>query len=87
MTTTIHKWGNSIAAPIPAPISRRLRLTAGTPITVSEEHGAVIIRPARKKGKLPPVSLAKLLAECKRNFPKGNPHGDVWGDPVGKEVW
>ena len=87
MATTIHKWGNSIAAPIPAPISRKLRLVAGTPVTVTEERGAVVIRPARKRIKTPKVSLATLLADCKRKFPKGNPHGDVWGGPVGKEIW
>ena len=73
-----------MSAPIPAAIAKRLRIAPGTVIEVAEREGAVIVRPVRR----PRRKLDEILRDCKKKFPKGNPHGEIdFGPPVGKEIW
>lgn len=55
MTTTIQKWGNSLAVRIPKELVRRLALREGSGVIIREEHDAIMIRrqerPMRPAGK------------------------------------
>lgn len=82
--TKAQKWGGSVTAPIPATIAKRLRITPGSAIEVTERDGSVIVTPVRGRRR----SLEEILRSCKKKFPKGNPHGEFdYGPPVGKEIW
>jgi antitoxin component of MazEF toxin-antitoxin module len=83
--TKAQRWGGSVAAPIPAGIAKRLHISPGTPIQVEERNGTVCVTPAKRPRRR---TLKELLRECKRKFPRGNPHGEIsFGPPVGREIW
>lgn len=52
MTTTIKKWGNSLAIRLPREIIRNLALREGSDVTIREENARIVIQ--------------KPLAETKR---------------------
>lgn len=45
MSTVIAKWGNSLAVRIPRHLADRTALAEGTPVEISAEDGALVIRP------------------------------------------
>jgi antitoxin MazE len=79
MDTQIQKWGNSLALRIPKALAAQGNLEQGTPVKVTVENGAVVIRPQRKRKNLQEL-LAKVTPE--------NIHPEMdFGPPVGKEIW
>lgn len=44
MTTTIKKWGNSLAVRLPREIVRHLALREGSGVVMREERNAIVIR-------------------------------------------
>jgi len=57
-TLTVQRWGNSLAARIPAAVARSACFRVGQPVELSAEHSHV---PARAIGE-PKLTLAKKLA-------------------------
>jgi len=81
METTIQKWGNSLAVRLPKELTKKLKLSEGSSVLVTEDnkHRIVIKHTLKKR-----VSLAALVAKINRN----NVHGEAdWGIPQGKEIW
>lgn len=79
MQAEIKKWGNSLAIRLPRHILEEAALKEGTPVEVSVEGGAVVVRSTRKK-----FILADLLKDHPK--PEGNVEYD-WGAPVGEDEW
>lgn len=79
MHAEIKKWGNSLAIRLPRHILEGAALKEGTPVEVSVENGAVIVRSTRKK-----FNLADLL----QDHPKPSAIAEHdWGAPAGEEEW
>ena len=80
MTTTVQKWGNSIALRLPKSIAQAAKIERGTTVHLHVVGGKVVIAVAKK----PKLRLKDLLAGMKPE----NLHGETdWGPPVGKEIW
>jgi antitoxin MazE len=80
MTTTIQKWGNSLAVRIPKALARDIQLENGSVVNLAVREGKVIIEPAKK----PKYQLDDLL----KGVTKKNSHRSVdTGPAVGREVW
>lgn len=52
MTTTIQKWGNSLAVRIPKETARRLALKEGSGVVVREDRDTIIIRKQEPRSRL-----------------------------------
>ena len=80
MTTTIQKWGNSLALRIPKAVARDTHLENGSVVNLVVRQGKVVIEPARK---------AKYrLDDLLNGVSKKNIHASVdTGPAVGREVW
>lgn len=85
MKTTIRKIGNSAGAILPAAILKKLQLSEGDAVSISEDGHRIVIEPTRK---LPKYTLSELLAQCdeKALLPKDVMDWDA-AKPVGNEVW
>jgi antitoxin MazE len=82
MKTTLSKWGNSVAVRIPSKILDSLSLGAESDISVSVQGNKIILSPVENKIKL--IPLKKLL----KGFDKKQKiNEDIWGKPMGKEIW
>jgi antitoxin ChpS len=62
----VQKWGNSLALRIPVPILRGLGIGEGQAVELTVEHGALVVRPQRKR-----YVLSELLAQCDFDAPAG----------------
>ena len=81
MNTKVQKWGNSLAVRLPSDIAKKLSITDGTSVRLSEKNGVVQLSRISKPES---YSLKELLS---RITPE-NMHEEVdWGAPVGKEIW
>lgn len=49
MVTTIKKWGNTLALPIPGVFFKDLRLQHGSMVDVSIVEGKMIIKPMKER--------------------------------------
>ena len=80
MTTTIQKWGNSLAVRIPKEFAKSLKLSAGSTVGFKKVGDGIIISPSR-----PVYTLEELV----KDMNKKNRHKLVWPDdaPRGKEIW
>ena len=80
MTTTIQKWGNSLAIRIPKEFAEELKLSAGSVVGFEKRGTKIIIAPTR-----PVYNLEDLV----KGMTKKNKHSLLWVDdkPRGKEVW
>jgi len=58
MTTHVQKWGNSLAVRIPKSFADDLDLGNNSPVEMSLEEGALVIKPDRDR----PWDLNSLLA-------------------------
>lgn len=77
MTTTVQKWGNSLAVRIPSKIVDEINLEQGSDVEIKLENQAIIISPIKKK-----PTLEELLSKI---TPK-NRHEEVdFGRQEGKE--
>lgn len=81
MTTSIQKWGNSLAVRIPRSTADEAALEEGTPVELLVENGDVIVRPARRLK----YRLADLLKDCKPSQLHGESDWGGGGD-IGREV-
>jgi antitoxin MazE len=82
MTTTssVKKWGNSLAIRIPTIVAQDLGLSENSTVQIASDGVVATIQP-KKRNK---VSLKELVA----GITPDNIHQEVdWGEPVGKEVW
>jgi antitoxin MazE len=79
-TTTVKKWGNSLAIRIPRAIVQNLGLSEDNDLQIiSNGKVATLERKSHKK-----LTLQQLLEKVTPE----NVHGEIdWGGPVGKEIW
>jgi antitoxin MazE len=78
MEAVIEKWGNKLGIKIPNLIARKLELTDGTFIEISNVGQEIHIHPKPKS------QLAAMLD----SISEANIHEQVeTGDPVGNEIW
>jgi antitoxin MazE len=79
-TSSVKKWGNSLAVRIPIAVAQDLGLSENSTVQITSDGAVATIKP--KKGDK--VSLKELVARITPD----NRHQEVdWGEPVGKEVW
>ena len=82
-TTTVQKWGNSLAVRISKDTARKLSLKNGTPVRVSEASGGILhITPIKVKR----LSIDEMIAAI---TPENLNIDYEWvnAKPVGKEIW
>jgi antitoxin MazE len=80
MTTTVQKWGNSMALRLPRAIVESVQVQQGTLVHIHVVGGKIVIVPQRNRK----PRLKELLALIKPE----NLHGETdWGIPQGREVW
>jgi antitoxin MazE len=81
MTTTIQKWGNSLALRLPKALADMARLREGTKVELVPTTEGVLVK-AKRKPK-PRYVLSELLA----GITPDNAHPATnWGPPVGTEI-
>lgn len=79
MTTTVQKWGNSLALRIPCAIAKDVHLHKGSVVEVAVVEGNMVLKP---KGECK-YSLSKMLKGVTRE----NRHSEqYWGGPAGREA-
>ena len=80
MTTTIQKWGNSLAVRIPKEFAKNLKWSAGESVGFKQVGDKIIITSSR-----PVYTLEDMI----KGMNKKNKHKLVWPDdePRGKEIW
>ena len=79
MTTTIQRWGNSLAIRIPKAFALEAGLDENTEVEIGVRGGTLVVRAARKDWR-----LDELLA----GITSSNIHGEIsWGGRAGREVW
>ena len=62
LTSTLRKWGGSVALPIPKKVLAMAKLDAGSEVEITVESGTIVISPARKQA----YSFSELLAEHRK---------------------
>ncbi|MFA6093003.1 MAG: AbrB/MazE/SpoVT family DNA-binding domain-containing protein [Elusimicrobiota bacterium] len=79
MTTTIQKWGNSLALRIPSSLAKDIHLRQGSLVDVAIVEGRLVLRPKGERK----VSLAQML----KGITKENRHSEQdWGGAFGQEA-
>ena len=79
-TSSVKKWGNSLAVRIPNAVVQDLGLTANSSVQFISDGKVATIRPENRKK----INLDELV----RAITPQNRHEEVdWGRPAGKEVW
>jgi antitoxin MazE len=79
-TSSVKKWGNSLAVRIPSAVAQDLGLSENSTVQITSDGAVATIKPK----KCDKVSLKELVA----GITPDNRHQEVdWGEPVGKEVW
>ena len=83
MKTSIRKIGNSAGMILPAVILKKLNLSEGDEIEISEKGNQIVITPGKIK---PKYTLKELLAQCDLNAPMPEIVNE-WDNiqPVGRE--
>jgi antitoxin MazE len=81
MKITAQFWGNSLGVRIPAPVARDMNLTNGAEVDLQIESGRIVLTPVRRARR---YTLKTLLPKITA---ANSPAGDIWGAPVGREVW
>ncbi len=77
-SSTVSRWGNSLAFRIPRDIADKLKLAHGERVNVEMTSGSFTVRPVRK---------AWTEDELLRGVTPDMVGGEIdWGKPVGKEV-
>ncbi len=79
MQSRIKKWGNGLGVRIPQSLAASIGVRENTPIDVSVEGGAIVIKPAATQ-----VRLHELV----QGITPSNTHSEIdWGSRKGREVW
>ena len=80
MHAVVNKWGNSLAARIPAAFAAQLHLEGNSPIDMRIEGNSLIITPAKRR--------RYTLEELVEGITPENRHDEIDAGPaVGKEFW
>jgi antitoxin MazE len=80
MKTRVTKWGNSLAVRIPQPIAEKAHLRDGDPVEFSvSSAGRLTLKSLQEV-----LSLEVLISQI---TPKNLHEKDIWGKPMGKEIW
>lgn len=80
MTTTLQKWGNSLAVRIPKAVANDVALGEGEAVDLRITNGEIVIAPIRAKK----YRLEELVSRISGK----NRHSAVsTGKRVGREVW
>jgi antitoxin MazE len=74
-------WGNSLGIRIPKSIAEKVNLASGTEVELDTAGGVLTVRPVRQRRRSK-YKLSDLLAKMKGP----NPHGEMFGPPVGREI-
>jgi antitoxin MazE len=77
MQVQLSRWGNSLGIRIPRELARKLSLTEGIRVEITEENGRIVIAAAR-----PRFGLADMLQGM---TPEAMRDALDWGDDVGHE--
>ena len=78
MTTTVKRWGNSLALRIPSSLAKDVRLHQGSAVEIAVMEGKLVIKPKGRRK----YSLSQLL----KGVTKSNRHSEQdWGGTVGRE--
>ncbi len=80
MHVLIQKWGNSLALRVPKSLAEVLGVTASSPVEISVENHALVVKP-RKRKKLSLRGLVAMINEKNRH------EAIETGPAVGKEAW
>lgn len=75
MNAVIGKWGNGAGLRIPQPFLKQLKLAVGDVIDFRVKDDKIIIAK-------PAPTLDDLLSQCSGE----NPHGEMFIEPIGKEL-
>ncbi len=79
-TSSVKKWGNSLAVRIPTAVVQDLGLSENSSVQIVSNGVSATIQPKKRKKATLDELVAAITAE--------NRHKEVdWGKPVGKEVW
>ena len=79
MTTTVQKWGNSLALRIPCSLAKDVHLHQGSVVEVAVVKGKMVLEPKGENK----ISLSKML----RGVTKANRHCEQdWGGAAGREI-
>ena len=87
MTTTVQKWGNSLAVRLPSSVvealpkefAKSLKWSAGATVGFQKVGDKIIITSSR-----PVYTLEDMV----KGMTKKNRHKEFdWGKPMGKEIW
>jgi antitoxin MazE len=79
-TSSLKKWGNSLAVRMPSAVIQDLGLSENSSVQIVSDGTAITITPKRSKK----LSLDELVGAITPQ----NSHQEVdWGEPVGGEVW
>ena len=82
MITRVQKWGNSQGLRLSKELLSGVGIAIGDPVEVSVHENTVVLTPLRRKrGE---HSLQDLVARIPEGYESD---GDVWGPPVGREIW
>ena len=79
MTTTVQKWGNSLALRIPSALAKDIHLRQGSVVEVAVVEGQMVLKP-KGESKL---SLFRMI----QGITKANRHSEQdWGAAAGQEI-
>ena len=81
MKTTVHLWGDGLGLRRPVSFAREAKLVPGSEVALQFVSGRIVVTPIHPKKS---YKLSSLLAKVSR---KEMPTGNIWGAPVGREVW
>ncbi len=77
MSTTIEKWGNSLAVKIPQAVARRIRVQAGDAVDLVVSTRTIVVRP---------VGTVQKISALPGRITPANPHAETdWGKANGSE--
>lgn len=85
MELVIKKWGNSLAARIPAAIAKSLNIGVNQKVNMEIKGGKLIITPVTNIE----YDLDDLLRNCPKEAIQLNDEDREWlnAKPVGNEIW
>jgi len=83
MTTTIQKWGNSLAMRLPKELTKSFNLKAGSEVVFVYKSNGFEVK-TQIKTKVRKYTLEEMVA----GITPQNRHKEFdWGKPMGKEIW
>ena len=82
MLTTIKKWGNSQGLRFSKAVLKRAGIGVGDEVEIVVERDQIIVKkPTQIRGR---YKLEDLISQLPKDY---EPYGEVWTEPMGKEIW